>query len=254
MTKDSTERFGDRATAYALARPSYPVEMFAFFEHELDLGPGQRAADLGSGTGILTELLLKRGLAVDAVEPNEAMRAEAERRLAGYAGFRSVDGTAESTGLERSSADWVMAAQAFHWFDAGRAAAEIRRVLKPGGVCALIWNRRLTGETPFLRAYEAFLDEWGTDYAAVKETYESLDAIAAVLGADYNQVSFPNTQTLDFEGLKARLLSVSYVPAADDPRAKGMLAALGKLFEAHAAGDTVRIEYRTQVYYARVPA
>src|SRR5262245_29361777 len=117
MSSDPTRRFGSRADDYAKARPSYPPEVFDFLENNFGLSAGQTAADLGSGTGISAELLLDRGLRVFAVEPNEAMRATAEKTLGARAGFVSVDGRAETTTLPNNSVDWVYAAQAFHWFD-----------------------------------------------------------------------------------------------------------------------------------------
>lgn len=252
MTKDAKKRFNARATDYAKARPSYPEQMLDFFRDTLGLAAGMRVADLGSGTGILSALLLDRGAIVYGVEPNLAMRAEAERILGHRPAFHSIAAAAETTGLPDKSVDWVVAAQAFHWFEIPAARDEIHRILRQGGVCALIWNERAVDTTPFLRAYEAFLDEWGTDYHSVKATYEDLDAIRSVLGPGYAVATFPNAQVLDWEGLKARLRSVSYVPGPDDPRAGKMIEALHELFDAHQTGRTVRIDYTTKVYYARL--
>lgn len=249
---DATGRFSDRAELYGKYRPQYPAEMFAFLLGEAGLEHAHAIADLGSGTGILSEPFLQNGLTVYGVEPNAGMRAVAEAKLQSYDGFRSVDGRAESTGLESSAVDLVVAGQAFHWFNPEETRDELRRILRPGGMCALIWNERATDTTPFLRDYEKFLRSWGTDYAAVSATYENPEAIAVVLGTAYARRTFENSQTLDQDGLRGRILSSSYIPAQDPTRADAMLEALRALFDAHQERGAVQIRYHTNVYLGQV--
>ena len=109
------------------------------------LRPSDVVADVGSGTGILTALLLDHGNTVHAVEPNAAMAAEATARLGGNPRFHAVAGRAEATGLPDASCDVVTAAQAFHWFDIDPTRREFRRILRPGGAVVLVWNIRRTG-------------------------------------------------------------------------------------------------------------
>jgi SAM-dependent methyltransferase len=210
-------------------------------------------ADVGSGTGILTGLLLERGCRVLAVEPNREMRAAAERRLGGDERFTSVAGRAEETGLAPASVDLVTAGQAFHWFDAARAREEFRRILRPGGVVALLWNDRKVDATPFLRAYEALLRRFGTDYAEVQHRTAKAQEVEAFFGPGRHAVAvFPGRQDLDLEGLRGRLLSSSYVPEAGHPDHEPMLAALGEIFAAHERDGTVALEYDTVVYHGRL--
>jgi ubiquinone/menaquinone biosynthesis C-methylase UbiE len=213
---------------------------------------GKVVADIGSGTGISARPLLERGCTVIGVEPNEPMRQAAERLLAEFAGFRSVDGTAEATNLADQSVDAILAAQAFHWFDRERAKAEFRRILKPGGVMILVWNERRTDSTPFLREYEAMLIEQGTDYARVR--HENVDdaAIAAFFApAIARKREFDNAQHFDEAGFVARVFSSSYTPSAGDPRYAAMLDAVRKLFAKHAKDGKVSFEYDTRVHYGR---
>jgi len=105
----------------------------------------------------LTLRLLDQGYVVYAVEPNEPMRQEADRALSGHLGFRSVNGTAEATGLEDQSIDLVTCAQAFHWFDPEKTSVEFRRILKPGGLTALIWNEREEQASDVGREYDDLL-------------------------------------------------------------------------------------------------
>jgi len=252
MAQDVTERFGDRVGAYAKARPSYPGEVFSFLAAEFGLAAGQSAADLGSGTGIFSGLLLDRGVKVYAVEPNAEMRAKAEATLNGRAGFVSVGARAEATTLVPGSVDWVFAAQAFHWFNPEAVRAEVRRILRPGGCCALIWNERQSDTSPFARAYEDFLVEWGVDYEAVKATYENPAQIACVLGEGYVRRGFPHAQEMNLDLLCMRNQSASYVPKADTPRGKLMMKALDQLFTQYQENGIVRFDYSTNVYCAQI--
>ncbi len=127
--------FGEAAAAYGRARPSYPAAAVDW------LLPAQarQVLDLGAGTGQLTRGLLDRGLDVTAVEPSDGMRAELHRVLPGV---RCLPGRAESIPLPDASMDAVLVAQAWHWVDGPRAAAEVARVLRPGGWLGLVWNIR----------------------------------------------------------------------------------------------------------------
>src|SRR5690606_31073628 len=114
---DATGRFTHRVDDYVRGRPDYPPELVDTLLAAGALGPGDRIADLGAGTGISSRLFLERGFAVVGVEPDAAMRAAADAGLAGFPGWRSVGGRAEATGLAPASVDLAVAFQAFHWFD-----------------------------------------------------------------------------------------------------------------------------------------
>jgi SAM-dependent methyltransferase len=250
---DPTGRFTDRVDDYARYRPSYPSELLDLLREEMGLRPEHVVADVGSGTGILTELLLANGNRVFAVEPNRAMARAAEEKLGGDPRFRSVDGRAEATGLPSGEVDLAVAGQAFHWFDAARAGEEFRRILRPGGGAALVWNIRRVDTTPFLRDYEAFLRQWGTDYGEVSARYRDEAALRAFFGpGGYRTRRFDYRQGFDLAGLRGRLLSSSYTPAAGDPRREPMLLALAELFEVHQREGRVAFEYDTWVYYGRL--
>lgn len=114
---DPTKRFSDRADVYAKYRPAYPPACIDFLTKQFLLTENSVVADIGSGTGLLSGLLIKKGCTVIGVEPNNDMRAQAEKELSNDR-FVSVDGTAESTHINDSSVDLVTVAQAFHWMDA----------------------------------------------------------------------------------------------------------------------------------------
>jgi SAM-dependent methyltransferase len=249
---DSTRRFSSRVDNYVRYRPGYPAAVVDLLVAECGLRPGALVADVGSGTGLLTELFLKAGATMYAVEPNPEMRAAGERLLGGYAGFTSVDGTAEATTLPDASVDFVTAGQAFHWFDHARARAEFARILRPAGWAALVWNERRSS-TSFLVAYEQLLRDYALDYAAVDHRQIGAAEIAAFFTPGrYKVATFDNRQHFDFEGLRGRLLSSSYAPEAGHPRHAPMLGALRALFDAHQVDGVVAFEYDTNVYYGRL--
>jgi len=251
--RDPVTRFGERVQHYVASRPNYPVAVLDVLSTRAGLAPGAAIADIGSGTGIFSKLLLDAGYDVHGVEPNAAMRHAAEQLLCEEEGFHSVAGRAEETQLAAHACDAVTVAQAFHWFDVSRCREEFLRILKPEGWVVLLWNQRHIDHTPFARAYEEFLHTWGTDYAEVSENYEDPTAISRLYGSrDWEVYSFPNEQRFDHEGLCSRLLSCSYVPGAGDPRRPPMLDALRELFDAHQHDGHVEFEYDTNVYLGRL--
>lgn len=250
--RDATKRFSSRVDNYIKYRPSYPQALIDLLAAECGLSSDSTIADIGSGTGILAELLLQRGYRVIGVEPNDEMRSAGDRLLQGYPRFTSVAGTAETTSLDDGSVDLITAGQAFHWFDHERFRAECVRMLKPSGFVALIWNDRRLDSSPFLQAYERLLLTHGTDYTAVNHKQFDDESMKRFFGAGrFHKASFENLQTFDFEGLKGRLLSSSYVPEADHPRYQPMLDELQQLFDQHQKRGQVVFEYDTIVYYGQ---
>ena len=251
---DPTRRFSSRVADYVKYRPHYPAAVREVLAREHGLRPDHVVADVGSGTGILTALLLDGGHTVYGIEPNAEMRAAGEALLAGRPGFRSVAATAEATSLPDASVDWVTAGQAFHWFDPAEARHEFRRILRPGGGVALVWNERRLDDTPFARGYEDLLLRYGTDYAEVshrgKASAEALETFFAPRG--YRMHEFENVQEFDLEGLRGRLLSASYIPQAGHPNHGPLLTALRDLFERHAEHGRLPFAHDTRVYVGRL--
>ncbi|HKB04485.1 MAG TPA: class I SAM-dependent methyltransferase [Gemmataceae bacterium] len=247
-SSDPTSRFSDRVADYVRTRPGYPPEVLDLLRRE-GLTPDVVIADVGSGTGLSAEMFLKAGHTVYGVEPNREMREAAESRLAGYPSFHSVTGTAEATTLPTGSIGAVVAGQAFHWFDTAKARDEFSRILRPPGIVVLLWNTRKLDTTPFLRAYEALLHRFGTDYKEVVHTNVDRTALRAFFGGDFEARVLPNEQMFDREGLRGRLRSSSYTPPPGHPNHEPMLRELDHIFDVHARGGTVRFEYDTELYF-----
>jgi len=249
-----TERFSSRAQDYARYRPGYPDAALELLKTRCGLSAAAVVADVGSGTGTLTELLLRSGAAVSAVEPNAAMRAAAEARLGGVARFRSVAATAEATTLAAATVDLWVAGQAFHWFDVEAARREALRILREPGHAGLLWNERPAEVSGFLADYEALLLRHAAEYAQITASRADAAGMRRFFGGEPQCADFPNEQTLDFEGLRGRLMSSSYAPEPGHPQHEPMMAGLRELFRRHERHGRVLFPYRTLVYFGRLRA
>ena len=252
MTKPPTARFSDRVEDYVRYRPGYPPEVLDLLRVECGLRPRHIVADIASGTGMFTRLLLENGNSVFAVEPNTEMREMGVRQLESYNRLVSVAGTAEETTLGSAAVDFVTAAQAAHWFDLPRARAEFARILRPEGWCVLIWNERCTETTPFLRDYEQLLLTYGTDYKEVRHERTTAIIHEFFAPAPYQERVFDLRQRFDYDGTAGRLLSSSYAPLEGHPSHVPMMQELKRIFRAHASDNVVEFEYNTRVYYGHL--
>ncbi|HLM61240.1 MAG TPA: methyltransferase domain-containing protein [Pyrinomonadaceae bacterium] len=249
---NTVERFSNRVENYVKYRPGYPKEILDLFTTKMNLREDSIVADIGSGTGISAKLFLENGNPVFGVEPNRAMREAAENFLEDYPNFRSVNGTAENTSLENESIDFVVAAQAFHWFEESKTRREFERILKDDGFIALIWNERRLDTTAFLKDYERLLVEFGTDYAAVRHENITKETLRNFFRADFEEAVFSNSQTVDFDGLRGRMLSSSYIPSEESPRFAEMIKNLESLFAEHAENGKIQILYDTKIFYGQI--
>ncbi|MGH9948838.1 MAG: class I SAM-dependent methyltransferase [Pyrinomonadaceae bacterium] len=248
---DTVERFSNRVENYAMYRPGYPAAIMEFFTDKLGLTSDSVLADIGSGTGLSSKPFLEIGAIVYGVEPNAAMRAAAEKCLSEFDNFRSTDGTASDTTLENNSIDFVIAAQAFHWFEPEPTRSELKRILKQGGYVCLIWNERQLNTTEFLIEYENLLLKYANDYEKVRHENIDESKLSSFFETEFERQTFANEQVLDFAGLKGRLLSSSYMPAEKDEKYEPMAKELHALFAKHEQGGKITILYDTNVFYTQ---
>lgn len=246
----SIERFSDRVSDYLQYRPSYPDQMIVDLAQRCSLTSTSVVADIGSGTGKLTELFLRNGFSVIGVEPNAEMREAAEQLFSSSDRFRSVAGSAEHTQLNAGTVDLLVAGQAFHWFDQDAAKPEFNRILKPAGRVALIWNQRQV-EQAFQSDYDNMLKSYCKDYSTSNHRNVS--------NADIENFCKPRTieilkydyrQQFDLTGFLGRLYSSSYTPKVGTAERQALDPAARALFNEHATDGVLDFEYETVAYLA----
>jgi SAM-dependent methyltransferase len=238
--------FSAVADAYDRARPGYPPEAVEW----LTGPPPRNVVDLGAGTGKLTRSLVELGHRVTAVEPLPEML---DNLRAAVPGAAAVLGTAEVIPLAEDSADVVIAAQAFHWFDHGRALPEIARVLRRGGHLALVWNTR-DDRDPWVEKFSGIIGE--EDARSSGGAFGTLERVVSVIeGGRFGPVeraSFEHVQHLSRETLHDLVLSRSYCAVRTADERAPMLAAVDALFDEHAEGDEIVLPYVTVCFRARM--
>ena len=225
----SARAFGSAAERYDRVRPGYPPHAIDWFVRVLGIGPGRTVVDLAAGTGKLTAPMLETGARVIAIEPSAGMRAVLGR-VASAA--EALAGTAEQIPLPDSSADAVLVAQAFHWFDHDAAIPEIRRVLRPGGTLGLVYNRRVLTD-PAHAALERAIKPWGTETPRHRDRVWATAMERTPLFEPIAEEELANDQELPPGGLVERAASISYIAALPEQTRREALADLTR-FEAGA--------------------
>ena len=229
--------FAEVAGAYERGRPGYPDDAVRWLVGDVS----SDVVDLGAGTGKLTRSLVALGHRVTAVEPLDEMRAELASVLPDA---RALAGSAEAIPLPDSSADVVVSAQAFHWFDHDNALPDIGRVLRPGGRIALVWNSR-DDRDPWMARLSAIVGN---------ETIEESDVVpvldASGLFGSVETAVFAFEQVLDRDGLLDLVLSRSYLAKLPPPEREPVLDAVAALYDETAHGEGVRLAYATECFRA----
>lgn len=247
---DNRKRFDGKSGIYSLNRPGYPAEIISALERENALRRDSSIADVGAGTGILSRLFLENGYRVFSVEPGQDMRNRAIRDLSTFSEARIVEGSAEDTTLPGASIDLVVAGQAFHWFDPGKAAMEFLRILKPGGMVALIWNDRVP-EGGMNTDYERICRTYSHGYHASGSLVMDNGVLEGFFGGKYTLHRVANVQELDLEGLRGRYRSASYSLQPDDPDYGRAMDELERAYLSHERNGTVEIRYVTTMYLGK---
>ncbi|HEX2698169.1 MAG TPA: class I SAM-dependent methyltransferase [Anaerolineales bacterium] len=254
---DTFSQYSRTVEYYGRYRPRYPQTLIEWLKAECAFTPLQVVADIGSGTGQMTELFVKHGNPVYAIEPNADMRAVAERELDTYPRLTSLSATAEETTLPDHSVHLITVGNAFHWFKHDQVQKEFRRILIARGWVVLAWNLERNNGSPFASAFEEFWKKH-IDPAARFEGFRARnhpDYIFQFFDGDhFKEKSLDNYQVCDFEALKGLALSFLKAPQADDPRHPAMLAELKEIFDRNQINGGVTLEYDTAIYYGQLLA
>ncbi len=247
MTSQSRGEWGERGFAngalYDAARPNYPAEALEFFTSTFELGPTSRVLDLGAGSGIFSRQLAPYVGRVIAVDPSASMR---ETLAATSPDIEVLDGRDTAIPLPDDSVDVVVVAQAFHWFDVEPALAEMHRVLVSGGGLGFIWNER-DESTPWVRELSVAM-RWnlhqpyrvGTDFRP---------AIARGPFEEIERHRFTHEQILSHQGLRARVLSTSYLSLMGEVELAALMRDVQRVIDE--LPDPVVLPYCTDAYRAR---
>jgi SAM-dependent methyltransferase len=249
--------FGGAAEEYERGRPGYPEEAIDALARELALGPDSVVVDLAAGTGKLTRSLVGRFGRVIAIEPLDEMRDRLERQVPEA---EPVPGTAEQLPLSDSSADAVLVAQAFHWFDGRRALDEIARVLGPGGGLALLWNTSPweNRETPWFAMLDDLLERRRVDLATLRRNASGLWRRAFDDERRFGplvEATFANERRMTPDEFIDGFASRSYVAVLDSDERAALLAAVRGLLDRDDAplddGEIV-VPMRTATFVTRL--
>ena len=252
---DTYGQYSRTVEYYRRYRPRYPQTLIEWLKNECTLSAEHIIADIGSGTGQMTELFLKNGNLVYSIEPNADMRRAVEQELHTYSNLKSLDATAEATTLPDNSVNLITVGNAFHWFNPSQTRKEFFRILKPQGWVILAWNLERNNGSPFAMAFEGFWQKHIDPAARFKRAGESKisDNVIQFFGVEnLKEISFDNYQVCDFEALKGVALSFLKAPQPGDPRYPVMLDELKVLFNQYQENGMVTLEYDTAVSYGQL--
>lgn len=245
---DNTQKFHQKAESYDAGRPAYSEELIDCILRECGVRAGDRVADIGAGTGIFTQQLLRRGLSVTAVEPNADMRAALVRRCDGFSAFSYTDGNAACTGLEGGSVTLVTAAQAFHWFPLEEFRAECSRIAGEGAYAAIVYNDRK--ECEFNERLNQICARRCPNFN--ERVSDNGEARARFFRGTYQTFRFPNRVFCDRETLIHTFLSRSYAPRKGETGYEEMTREIGALFDVFQRNGTAVMEYESLAYVGKI--
>ncbi|MGE9310279.1 class I SAM-dependent methyltransferase [Niabella sp. CJ426] len=245
---DPKQRFSNRVADYIKYRPKYPKGVIDILKRDIHLSSHDIVADIGAGTGFLTELFLDNGNLTYAVEPNEAMRQACSDLYGSEGRLKIIDGSAEVTHLPDQAIDLIVAGTAFHWFDPIETKKEFMRILRPDGHILLIWNVR-KDDAPFTAGYEEILHRRIPEYEASKHRKFDIDLINNFLHPRKMKTQvLANSQSLDWESFKGRTLSSSFMPKQGLLHDE-VLSEMHDLYHRYQENGQVSFQYDTIMYY-----
>ncbi len=251
--ENSVRRFDGRVREYVHYRERYePAVLLPRLTEWCGLSPEWTVADMGAGTGMLSDVFLENGNRVFAVEPNAEMREMCAHLHGGSTLLEVIDGSAENTGLAAASVEMVAAGRALHWFNLDRAMAEFRRILKPEGwVTSIAFGRTEKGREEN-EAFELLLRRHTQDHASTHATYEAYRRLGDFLVRDFHHEEIYGTMRLDWDALLGMAMSLSHAPRRSDARYESFEADLRQYFDQYATEGAVTWETRYWINVGRL--
>jgi SAM-dependent methyltransferase len=246
----ASKGYGRGAETYARGRPDYPPEALDWLRNDLELGNGKRVLELGAGTGKFTRLLEATGASVIALDPVTEMIEQLVEQCPSIAAMR---GQAENLPLASGVCDAVLCAQSFHWFASAASLAEIRRVLREGGLLGLIWNVR-DQSVDWVKKLSGILAPFEGD-APRYDHDEWRDVFPAPGFGTLHERSFTHSHAgPPDQVIIDRVASVSFIAALDAPARERVLDQVRALIATTpvlAEKEIAQMPYVTRVYWCR---
>ncbi len=248
---NNTDKFSGKAEIYDKSRPNYSTKLIEYLTQNADVN--MTVADIGSGTGKLAKEFLKLGYKVFCVEPNADMRNLAERNLSGYKGFASVNGTDINTALSDNCVDLITVAQAYHWFDTDGFKSECKRILKPDGLVAIVYNHRVTG-SDFVNENAEICKKLCPNFKGFSNKFseEAMSRIVFLFDNKYKTLHFDNDLVYSKELFIQRMLSASYAPTKSQLYYNEYVTALEDLFNKYSKNNVLILPNETIAYIGTV--
>ena len=246
---DPVDKFSARVDNYHRFRPGYPQSLIALLERECALTTESLVADIGSGTGLLSQPFLRNGNRVLAIEPGREMRRVAELQFGFDTNFASIDATAEATGLPAASVDIVTVGRALHWFDKEKALHEFHRILRPEGWMVVV-RLKEQPSAQLLVEYRELLRRHLNGYRIQQQMKHRQDE--SLLQSGFQCASISHDLDFTLESLTGLTLSLSMAPDVDDPSRVSLLSDLSCLFEKYQRNGIVLLEFECAVHYAQL--
>jgi len=244
------EKFNGKAELYKKFRPSYPKELLDYLYSQIGFSKDSIIADIGAGTGILSRLFLERGSIVYAVEPNEDMRETSVKDLSYYENFTSFNASAENTGLQDNSIDFVTVAQAFHYFDRQLFKQECKRILRHGGKTVIVWND-VDRDSDLIRKSGNIIEKYRIHDKSGNQRSGNLHEFSDFfIDGIYETKTFGNDFYENREHFIGGNLSASYAPNEEvyPEKYRGFIKELNDLFDEYSVSDMLHFPQITRSY------
>jgi ubiquinone/menaquinone biosynthesis C-methylase UbiE len=248
--KHGADRYSSKIEDYAKYRPNFPCEIIEFLHSKGIIDDSSIIADIGSGTGRFTRLLLERGNLVYGVERNNEIRSKAEELLSQFSNFISIAGSAEETGLEDSSVGLITVAQAFHWFDREKCLCEFRRIISDNGKVFIVWDDFLGDYNDFSMEYSKVLSDFRNVEPENKGKKLSRTEMINEFFKEnkYESMSFTHEIYQSFEGIKGGALSAFFTPKPNEKNYEEFISELQRVFDKYENNGKVCTAFRSVCY------
>lgn len=249
---DSTKFYFGKQEDYSKYRPSYPKELFEFLVKDYNL-KNKDIVELGAGTGKFSKIASVYCNKIYYVEPNIDMINKGKEYCNDCYNITFVNSSAENTKLPSYIADIIFAVQSFHWFDKFTVKEEVKRILKPNGYFAIIWNDWEDENNEFSKKYFKYVSEWNTKLTGRKYQHKNVDDRKNFFkDGMYASHTFIHSKQYNLEMLVGLSKSLSYAPKEGDIYYDEFIKGIIEIFNDYQNNDYVRFDFHTEIYIGRI--